>query len=343
MRFLNSIRLMIENFKYAYRMLLYKCIIILVACALCCAFVLPEMAKLWNSELMQALLENGKIFLKSLVSLNRGGAETAKNAILGEGGVFWQILSTERIELIWTTLGVVFVYLVKRIADVVCHFTTGALLNDKMSTYADMPFSTSAVSNLSKAIVYSLVYVPIVFVYDIAVIALCWVLLSCLPILFGAVLCMTLLVFFQALKLTFTVYWMPAMTDGKRLRDALKSQGKAARSQTWKVFGVYFASVYFVVIINVVALVCTFGSALLITLPASYFFFICEQYVCYYTVKGKKYFVSHDKIAVNPDKGDVEHFFDYLQNGEAQQLSMEESVFSDAAVKNNKEKSDNIE
>lgn len=324
MRFLNSIRLLIENFKYAYRMLLYKCIIILVAAALCCAFVLPEMAKLWHSAQMQDLILNGKHFLKCFVALDRSGAEAAKNTILGEGGILWQILSPEKTELIWTALGVVIVYLIKRIADTVCHFTTGSLLNDKMATYADMSFSTSAVSNLGKALLYSIVYVPLVFLYDIAVLACCWAILSSLPLIFGGVLCVTVIVLGQALKLTFTVYWMPAMTDGKRLRDALKSQGKEARAQSWKVFGIYFASVYFVFIVNVVAFLCTLGSALLITLPASYFFFICEQYVCYYTVQGKRYFVSHDRIADNPDRGDVEHYFDYVQSGEAQQLAIEE-------------------
>lgn len=336
MRFLNSIRLMIENFKYAYRMLLYKCIIILLACALCCAFVLPEISKLWSSEEIQLLITNAKSFAKCLVALDADGMETAKSVILGEGGSLagvWQMLSGKTTELVLTLVGVALVYLLKRIADTVCHFTTGALLNDKMSTYADMSFSTSAVSNLGKAIVYSLVYVPLVFVYDVAVIALCWLLLSSTSIWFGGVLCMTVIVFCQALKLTFTAYWMPAMTDGKRLREALRSQGKAARAQSWKVFGVYFASVYFVVIVNAVAIVCTFGSALIVTLPASYFFFICEQYVCYYTIKGKKYFVSHDKIALNPDKGDVEHYFDYVQSGEAQQLTIEEEAFSNAAVK----------
>lgn len=326
MRFLNSIRLLIENFKYAYRMLLYKCIIILVAAALCCAFVLPEMAKLWHSAQMQDLILNGKHFLKCFVGLDRSGAEAAKNAILGDGGILWQILSPQKTELIWTALGVVAVYLIKRIADTVCHFTTGSLLNDKMATYADMAFSTNAVSNLGKALLYSIVYVPLVFVYDVAVIALCWGILSSLPILFGGVVCVTLIMLCQAFKLTFTVYWMPAMTDGKRLRDALKSQGKDARAQSWKVFGIYFASVYFVFIINVVAFVCTLGSALLITLPASYFFFICEQYVCYYTVQGKRYFISHDRIADNPDRGDVEHYFDYVQSGEAQQLTIEEAA-----------------
>ena len=333
MRFLNSIRLMIENFKYAYRMLLYKCIIIIVAAALCCAFVLPEMEKIWNSEQVQMLVASVKTFLKCLVALDAGGLEKAKNAMLGQDGTIagvWYMLAGKTTGLLLTMIGVVLVYIIKRIADVVCHFTTGSLLNDKMATYADMSFSTNAVSHLGKALVYALVYVPLVFIYDIAVLYLCWILLSSLSVFFGGILCMTLLVLFQALKLTLTVYWMPAMTDGAKLRSALKSQGKEARAQGWKVFGVYFASVYFVIIINVVAFVCTFGSALIVTLPASYFFFICEQYVCYYTIKGKKYFISHDRIASNPDKGDVEHYFDYVQ-GEAQQLRIEERAFSPVA------------
>lgn len=339
MRFLNSIRLMIENFKYAYRMLLYKCIIIIVAAALCCAFVLPEMSKLWNSEQVQMLVSSVKTFLKCLVALDASGLETAKNTILGDGGALagvWQMLAGKTTELLLTTLGIVLVYLLKRIADTVCHFTTGSLLNDKMSTYADMSFSTNVVSNLGKALVYALVYVPLVFIFDVAVLYVCWVLLSSMSIFFGGIICITIMVFCQAMKLTLTVYWMPAMTDGANLRGALKSQGKEARAQGWKVFGIYFASVYFVIIINVVAFVCTFGSALIVTLPASYFFFICEQYVCYYTIKGKKYFISHDRIASNPDKGDVEHFFDYVQD-EAQQLRIEETAFTAVSQKEEKE------
>ena len=327
MRFLNSIRLMIENFKYAYRMLLYKCIIIVVAAALCCAFVLPEMAKFWNTEQVQLLSENVKAFFKSFVALDSTGLESAKNALLGENGAvagLIRMLADKRTELLLTAIGIVIVYLIKRIADTVCHFTTGSLLNDKMSTYADMSFSTSAVSNLGKALVYAFAYVPLIFIYDIAVLFVCWLLLSSTPIWFGGITCVTLMVFCQAMKLTITVYWMPAMTDGANLRQAMKSQGKEARSQGWKVFGIYFASVYFVFIINVIALICTFGSALIITLPASYFFFICEQYVCYYTIKGKKYFISHDRIATSLDKGDVEHFFNYVQKDEVEQLRIEE-------------------
>ena len=67
-----------------------------------------------------------------------------------------------------------------------------------------------------------------------------------------------------------------------------------------------------VIIVNIIAGVCTAGSALLLSVPASYMLFICLQYVYYYTAKGKKYFITYEKIATNPDHGDRAHIFDYI-------------------------------
>ena len=70
--------------------------------------------------------------------------------------------------------------------------------------------------------------------------------------------------------------------------------------------------VYLIIIFNAMAAAFTFGSALLLTIPTSYLWLICAQYVNYYTMKGKKYFITYDSIATNPDYGDSEHFFEYI-------------------------------
>lgn len=90
----------------------------------------------------------------------------------------------------------------------------------------------------------------------------------------------------------------------------------------------YAATVYIVIIVNVVAVLCTFGSALLITVPASYLLYICEQYVIYYTMKGKKYFITYESIATNPDHGDRAHFFDYIGEAEKQKTKEAETEVS---------------
>ena len=40
-------------------------------------------------------------------------------------------------------------------------------------------------------------------------------------------------------------------------------------------------------------------------------------------IKGKKYFITYDKIASNPDRGDREHFFDYITQEETKTQEIE--------------------
>lgn len=320
MRFRNSLRLLMENFKHVYKLFLSKLIIGLVATALCCAFVLPELIEIWNSEAVKGLVENLKEAFTALLVADHAALEVIKENLVGNNGSLEQVaklLSSMRLEIILTVIGCAVVYLLKRFAETVCHFTTGSMLNDKMATYAETSYSTAFVSNLGKASVYSLVYVPVVFVFDVIMLALVYLLLAYTTIVIGLFGGVTLIVFGQALKLTVTNRWMPAMTaDNKRLREAIRYADQMEKKQTSKVFSMYLVSVYMILIVNVGAALCTFGSSLIITVPASYFLLICEQYVNYYTLMGKKYFLTFDKIAKNPERGDSEHFFEYMTEKE---------------------------
>ena len=329
MRFRNSIRLLTENFRQVFVQLLFKLIIVIIAIALCCAFLLPELNAFWKMEEMQALYEDGKLFIRAFLDFNATGMNAAKDEMLGNGGSLSQVMSlvsTLRLEIVLTCVGIVLVYIIKRFAETISHFTLGSMLNDRMATYAETRFSSAFVANLGKATVYTLVYVPIVFLIDVALIAIAYFLVSKLPIVAGLFCAVTLIVIGQALKLTLTGNWMPAMTtDGKRLRDALrpiKTEGK----QFAKAFSMYIVTVYLVIIVNVVAAACTFGSALLITLPASYMLFICQHYVNYYTITGRKYFITYEKIEMNTDRGDSEHFFDYIEVAENKERKEDASM-----------------
>ena len=316
MRFRNSLRLLMENFKHVYKLLIAKLIIGLVATALSCAFVLPELIEIWKSEAVTGLMENLRAAFKALLVADQSTLESIRKNFVGEDGAFAQVvklLVSMRLEIVLTIIGCVIVYLLKRFAETICHFTTGSMLNDKMSTYAETSYSTAFVSNLGKASIYSLVYVPVVFAFDVIMLALVYFMLAYTNIIIGLFGGVTLIVFGQALKLTVTNRWMPAMTaDNKRLSEAIKYADEREKKQTSKVFSMYLVSVYLILIVNVAAVLCTFGSALIITVPASYFLLICQQYVNYYTSMGKKYFLTYEKIATSPDRGDSENFFAYI-------------------------------
>ncbi len=317
MRFRNSFRLLMENFKHVYKLLWSKLIISLIATALCCSFVLPELMRIVESVEVQTLIEKAKELVKLLFSADPEAMEAVKDQIFDKGGALSKaadLISSMALEISLTIVGCAIVYLLKRYAETVCHFTTGSMLNDKMASFAESKYWATFVANLGKASVYSLVYVPLVFLFDVVIVAVVWVILSFLPLLMGLFAAMTAVVLMQAFKLTVTNHWMPAMTvDGKGIKEAMRFGDKRERQQRFKTFSAYLVSVYFIVAVNVMAALFTLGSGLIITLPASYFFLICMQYVNYYTIKGKKYFLTFEQIERNPDHGDSEHFFEYIE------------------------------
>ncbi len=313
MIFRNAVRLLIENFKGVYKIMLYKFIVGLISIALCCALILPEILEVLNSASMETLLEGVKNFFVALFDANQEGLSQAKNDVFVSGKAVLELIASKATEITLSFLGCVLVYLAKRVAETLCYFSVGSTLNDRMSTYSQTHFFTAFFEGMGKAFKYALVYVPAVFVFDVITLAISAFLLYKLKILAGLFFVMTFIVLMQSLKFTFTGLWMPAMTaDNKPLKEALRYANKNERKQRPKVYATYIASVYVVIIVNVIAALCTFGSALLLTVPASYMLFICLQYVYYYTIKGKKYFITYDKIASNPDFGDSEHFFKYI-------------------------------
>ena len=326
MRFANSLRLLMENFKHTFKLLLYRLGMSVLVIALCSAFVLPELMEIASESVTQEFLTNVKNIFLSFVSPELQEPGYYVNLVFGENGNLKQLFDfivTMKLELILVCVGCVLVYLVKRFVDTVVYFTFGSILNDKMATYSDTPFFTALVANLGRASAYAALYVPIVFLFDVCMLTACFVFLRFLPLLSALFLLMTLIVVLQSLKLTFTSQWMPAMTaDNKRLGEGIRSAGKYEKRQLGKTLCLYVVTVYFIIIVNMLAAVFTFGSAMLITMPASYLLFVCEQHVNYYTMQGKKYFITYEKIATNPDHGDSEHFFEYIEEIEKEAEEM---------------------
>ncbi len=318
MRFRNSIRLLMENFKNVYRLLLYKLILMLVACALCSAFILPEIQEILRSAEVQALVKEGKNFLKAFIALDEELLLTSRQALVGENGKIREALrylTDMKSEIVWTCVACVCVFFVQHFISILCDFTIGSILNDKMTTYADTPFFTAYIANLGKASKYAIVYAPISLVVWLVSFAFCYVCLTFLSTLLALFISFTAIVILQALKLTVIGHWMPAETIGKKMVE-IAPIGELEKRQKSKEFSSYMVSIYCIIVINVIAGLCTCGSALLISVPASYMFLICMQYVNYYTAKGKKYFVTYEKIENNAHFGDSEHIFEYIEQQE---------------------------
>ena len=323
MRFSNSIRLLMENFKHSFKLLAYRAIMTLIVVALCSAFVLPELMEIASQPVTKELAENVKNIFRAFVSSELQEPSVYIDLVFGENGnlkQFFDFIITMKLELILVCVACIVVYLLKRFVDTLVYFTIGSIVNDKMSTYTDTPFFTAFVANLGKASAYAALYVPVVFLFDAATFSLCFILLRFLPLFAALFLSMTLIVVLQSLKLTFTSQWMPAITaDGKKLKEAIRSTNGREKKQIRKTLCMYVVMVYLIIMLNIMAGLFTFGSALLITVPTSYLLLICAQYVNYYTINGKKYFITYEAIATNNDYGDSEHFFEYIEKIEKEE------------------------
>lgn len=327
MLFRNSLRVLMENFKNVYKLLLYKIVIGVIAAALCCAMILPSLTEILQSEPVHNLQSALGEFFSALFAAHTAELELARAALLGENGALKQVadlLLSRTTEIVLTFIGCGVVWLLQRFADSLCYFAVGSVINDKMEKYATTRLSLSYVSNIKKATMFSLAYVPVSFLFDLISAGLAFVFLSYLPLLLALFLTVSSVVLLQSLKLTFTGRWMPAMTaDNASLRAAISCTDQVEIRQKAKLFSNYLVATYAILILNVAAGLFTIGSALLITIPASYLFLICTQYVHYFTVKGKKYFLTFDRIVKNPDRGDSDNFFDYIDDTKSVDQALE--------------------
>ena len=337
MRFRNSVRLLMENFKNVYKILIYKLVILFVTAALISALLLPGLMEILESAEMTAFVEDIREFVRALIGGNSEFLAGFQEQFKVTVAALAKLLDSMMSRIVWSLVGVAVVYLLGRFMDTLGYFSIGSILNDRMGTYAETPFAAAYIRNLGRASLYSIVYVPVVFLFDVIVIALCWFLFfylfSFLNVFLSLFFSMTFIVLCQALKLTLTSMWLPAMaSDNMSVGQAMRFGRKSQKKQWNKVYSTYIVTVYVVIILNVVAAVCTFGSALLVTVPASYFLFICEQFVNYYTVQGKKYFITYDRIATNRDRGDSEHFFDTVEDPENMELYTGNKDYSPVAI-----------
>ena len=315
MLFRYSLRLLMENFKNVYKILLYKAIVGIVMTALCAALILPEIMEIWDNAITQELVKKLRELFAAFFSGDEQLIKTVKDAIFSANGLVYQfgnyVLSRAK-ALVLATVGCIIIFLVKRFADTLCYFSVGSVINDKMGKFAETRLSMSYIENFKKACKYAVVYVPLAFLFDAISIVLVLLLLQNVNFLSALSLSVTLVVLLQCVKFTCTWHWIPSMvTDNVRVRDLFKGVQGVPKKQTGRLFSTYLVSVYCVIILNVSAALFTFGSALLLTVPISYLLFVCLHFVQYYTLKGKKFFIRLDQIAHNKDFGDSANLLDY--------------------------------
>lgn len=315
MLFKNALRVLAENFKNVYKIALYKIIVMLIGASLCTAVLLPSLMGILNSMPMEEFLADIKDFFGAFFSVNAEKLQMAQESLLGEDGTIktlLRLIASKSTGIILSCVGCVVIYFIGKFFDAIGIFAVGVSLNDKMSAYADTGFFSALFRKFGKACKFAILYASVSFGFELVSVGVLVLFLKLCPVLTGIFLSITSIVLLQALKMAVVGSWLPAMVLGD-VSLAVSVQKLNKRKYFFgKIFSTFLVACYLVLILNVSAMVFTFGSAMLLTLPVSFMLFICIQFVGYYTVRGKKYFVSFNSIETNPDKGDREHIFAYI-------------------------------
>lgn len=322
MIFRNAFNLFINNFKLNYKYLLYKIIVAVLTLSLSAALIIPNVSFIFSSAELTTITELIKDFLGAIV---KGDAEFLagfSEKLSTATADLSLLLRSKTTNLVLTLVSAIVIVLISRFLGGMGNFTMGSLLDDRLSCYADTPFRAAFVKNMGKSSLWQLFYAPVTFVYDVLVVCLCYIVfllmlaiiqVSVIATLFALALSVTMFICSQAVKLAFANCMVPAIiTDREKMGKAIHKGFLKSFKNFGKMFSTYLVTGYIIMAVNVVAALFTFGSALLLTIPMSYFLMVCIQFVSYYTFEKKKYFVAADKIIVPDENQGNENFYDNI-------------------------------
>ena len=318
MKFIHSLQILIDNFSVTYKQLLYKLVIWAIIFALSIAILTPLWKSFTHLTEFQNLIEGVKDFFNKLIDGEIEGlgdihirekVESALDSINS-------LIKSHTTVIALAITGLILIRLIGRFFSSLGNYASAAVINDKMALRAESPFFITLLRHLKDASLYSLMYVPLSFLYDAACIALMYFvvfkLLVFLPFIFQVFIFATTIVFAIALKLTFASDWLPTLIRGKKKQlDAFVYTFSRKNKKTFNVLSNFVVLVLIIFALNVFSIVFTFGVGALITVPASYVVLNCFQLVNYYDREELKYFLDKNTI-IKPEKEEIltrEEFF----------------------------------
>ena len=307
MEFKHAFHVFVDNFSTTYKLLVYRLIVLAITIGLSCAVLVPAIDCIADTAQYNALSTSFSKLWADVIALNfdsiRESAEAAREAL----GSFKGMLSDKSWLVATVVVCMCVVLLIDRFLTGVGNYVMGALVHDKMVMHTNSPFTFTLFKNIRQASLYSVIFAPVTFVYDVICLVIMWAVVSVglkvLSItLVKIFLAAIIFLLFSAVKFMFTTDWLPAlihskMKPGKAVVYTFSRKGKHSGS----VFSNALVLKLIVFALNVAAGLFTFGAGLLLTLPASSLILSSYCFVNYFDANELKYFVDSYTV-VGPKK-----------------------------------------
>ena len=307
MEFKHTFNVFVDNFSTTYKLLLYRLIVLAITIGLGCAVVIPTLNNLLSTAQFEKLSETFSRLWADLIALNleevHGELEEVRSALSSFKG----LISDKSGIVALAACGLAAVYFINRFLVAVGDYVLGSLINDRMVMHANSYFSFTLFKNIKSALLYAIIYAPLVFVYDMICLTIIWAVISVgmntLPIALVKIFVIAVLfILFSTVKNTFRTDWLPSlihskMRTGKAIRHTFSVRGK----HIGQVFSLSLVLYLICIALNVSALLFTFGAGLLITLPATSMILTSFSFVNYFNANKQKFFIDEYTV-IGPKK-----------------------------------------
>ncbi|MCD8293873.1 MAG: hypothetical protein LUE27_01310 [Clostridia bacterium] len=303
MKFKHSCHVLVDNFSLIFKQLLFRIVIWVIFGVLYYFCVYPAVAKLLQSDALTEIIQYIKDIFNAIFSGDISSMPDIVEAIKTAYSDFMELLTSSVGNIVLTAVLIAVVHLISKWITSLCNYGAGQCIADKMSMRVDDHFFATTIRCFRKSAIYSLIYVPLSFIYEILVSAVMFWLLyllvvnSVLPLLLAIFIFTAVLVFAIAVQMTFSSDWIPSLTRGTmNQREAIKYTFSRKNKQTMNMLANYVIIVLIIFSVNVLAAISTLGVGLLITIPGSYVFLLCFQMVAYHDRERITYSIGPDSM-----------------------------------------------
>lgn len=308
----HSANLLLSKFSLVYKLMLYCAIVVAIFTGIGIGVIVPLTRPLVNgivgTGFFEHLSETVSLFFQGDVNYSTA-LQNLNNDITAIGAVIQNNYAALTGSIILIVVFFVLAGMFIGLADI----PTVDILNNFMTSKSRYGFSSNFIDNIKLSVKYNLVKVLVTLVFDVGILALAvylTTLIFSVNSLFALFLFVFMAVGISAVRQSFTSLWLPAIVaDNGKIFASLKYSIVTTTKRFAKFFGTYFIVYLIIASIGILFTLSTFGVGFVFMVPGSMLFTRCLEMVFYYTLNGKSFYTSVDKI-VKPDIVELKSFED---------------------------------
>ena len=309
MRIKNAFKVLVSNFKLIYKASLVRIFFSALAILVAYLAISDHLMPIITHEATQNLIKTiGNLFTNFMNFITGGEMDTLsiKNAYQG----FMDMLSGQHLQIFIASSEVFCIAFFLRVIYNMFEYAYAKVLNGFMSARSRFGFLSMLFSDFGRALAYSLLYVFISFMVEMAIIIIAIaILIGCLEYIYGFAIFLAII--FLVVALTFkravlSSFLPNIVVENMGVLKALAHTSPKTRKHFASLFGSYFFLNVVTYYVNVTFAIFTFLTGLAITLPVCSLYFTTVSIVDKYCCKGMRFYTEENQICSNhvADKGD---------------------------------------